>query len=244
MKSYVYIITNNVNSKKYVGKSNNPKQRWRHHVYYAARGVKTYLAQALNAYGPESFTFEIVSEWSTEDEAFSEETRLIVELQTNNRDKGYNLNEGGEGGRNPSQETREKIGNANRGRTLSVEARQKISEAAKKRSSKIAELARQRFKGCKLSEEHKEKLRVTSAHIKRANTFSEDARYRMGTTNRGKHLSEEHKRKIGDACRGKKRSEETRQKMRKQRTPEQRERCRIAALKRWEKKRNEQNNQD
>ena len=70
--------------------------------------------------------------------------------------------------------------------------------------------------------------------------FSEEARFKQGATNRGKHLSEEHRKKIGKSSKGRKLSEETRAKMRKPRTPEQKERYKQAALKRWERKQNEQ----
>lgn len=66
----------------------------------------------------------------------------------------------------------------------------------------------------------------------------EASRWKQGATNRGKPLSPEHRKNIGESGTGRKHTEATLQKLRsKTRTSEQKERYRLAALKRWERQR-------
>jgi hypothetical protein len=82
-------------------------------------------------YGAQNFKFEIVAECSSEEEAFELEKKFIVEWQTTDRSKGYNMNEGGCGGINPTPEVREKIGARHRGKKISDKQKEMISKVHK-----------------------------------------------------------------------------------------------------------------
>jgi len=200
----------------------------------------------LQKHGVDAFEFAIVSEWPSPEEACLEEIRLIAELNSLSTGNGYNLNGGGFGGVSPILEVRQKIGNANKGRVFSSEARKKISDAAKRHGAEIAERVRKRFLGSDLSDEHKAKLSsVASGKIRGSYKLSDEARFKQGATNRGKNLSKDHREKISNALKGKKITDDVREKLRgKTRTPEQRERYRLAALKRWKKHRENQPNKE
>jgi group I intron endonuclease len=131
MKSFVYCITNTINGKRYVGKSNDPKQRFGAHLYAAERGDETRLYRAIRKYGPDKFEMTIISEHESEADAFSAEHSLVLEWRTHL--VGYNMNEGGEGSFSPSDETREKKRRSAMGRVQSEETRRKISETRKAR---------------------------------------------------------------------------------------------------------------
>jgi group I intron endonuclease len=108
--SYVYCITNNVDGKKYVGKSNNPFGRLNRHVISSKAGTpKSYVARAIKLYGIDQFTFDILGEYSTEEEAYEYETKFILEFKSNDSTHGYNLTVGGQGIKSPSDETRLKM---------------------------------------------------------------------------------------------------------------------------------------
>jgi group I intron endonuclease len=115
MKAYIYLITNLINDKVYVGKSINPDERWRHHKNIAAGGKEKYPKEfssihgAIRKYGEDNFGLKIVEEFDTEDEAYRAETRWIISLVSNDRSKGYNLNLGGKGGIQPTEEVRQKL---------------------------------------------------------------------------------------------------------------------------------------
>jgi group I intron endonuclease len=115
----VYRITNKVNGKCYIGKSVDPSCRWGEHVWVSKHpGHKKFSAihAALAKYGVDSFTFEVVQACASEQEAFEQETYWIRAHHANDRKHGYNLNEGGLGGKNPSLEVRRKRAEKMKGR--------------------------------------------------------------------------------------------------------------------------------
>ena len=86
-------------------------------------------------------------------------------------------------GKHHSEESRNKISEANKGKCLSAETRKKLSEANK---------------GKHLSAETRKKLSETN----KGKHFSEESCKKMSEAKKGKHLSEEHKRKIGYVTKG------------------------------------------
>ena len=108
---YIYLRTNTVNGKQYVGQSTTRRfkkrqKEWNNlNIPYA--GVVINNARAK--YGLDAFDFEILKE--CEDEELDQwETYYIKELNTK-APYGYNMTDGGEGmnGYSPSEETRKKM---------------------------------------------------------------------------------------------------------------------------------------
>jgi group I intron endonuclease len=106
---YVYLITNLVNGKKYVGCTIAPiKRRWGEHLSVARRGGRGPLHAAIRKYGPNSFTIEAVRTiLGTHDDLMSAEIRCIASYGTLSP-SGYNLTAGGEGVDYTLQEVRER----------------------------------------------------------------------------------------------------------------------------------------
>ena len=89
----IYKITNKINGKVYIGQTIHPDRRWMEHKQKARHGQDKYLVHlAMNKYGEQNFTFEII-EW-TEDYN-NEEKRLIKEYNSITPN-GYNISEGGD----------------------------------------------------------------------------------------------------------------------------------------------------
>lgn len=91
----VYIHTNKINGKRYVGQTingNNINKRWSNGL-----GYKTCTAfyRAIQKYGWDSFEHEIVASNLTKEEANNFEIILINKLNTNNQKFGYNISKGG-----------------------------------------------------------------------------------------------------------------------------------------------------
>lgn len=102
----VYIHTNKINGKMYIGQTvngNNPKKRWANGMGYK---TQKYFWKAIQKYGWDNFEHEIVASNLTKEEADRFEVLLIQKLNTANREFGYNVALGGGGtlGRHPSQE--------------------------------------------------------------------------------------------------------------------------------------------
>lgn len=85
----IYIITNNLNGKRYIGKTTQPlEKRWYQHCKNAEYGKDTYLYKAMRKYGADCFTCEYLA-----DGLDDEEVLLIEKLSPE-----YNMTSGGDGG--------------------------------------------------------------------------------------------------------------------------------------------------
>ena len=140
----LYVITNLVNGKQYVGIAVDFERRCREHI--SGHGSKI-VCQAIQKYGIDNLTFEV---WYEGDEQWIKalEHRAILALGTC-APSGYNLTFGGEGslGWRASEETRRKMSEAHKGKRLgshSEETRRKISEARKGKKCSPEEAARLR----------------------------------------------------------------------------------------------------
>lgn len=167
----IYLRTNKVNGKKYVGQAVDIEQRqrtWKSINHYAGKAIYN----ARNKYGIDAFDFEILKE--CEDEELNKwEMYYIKELNTK-VPNGYNMTDGGEAswikGKHLSEEHKRKIGDGNKGKKRSEESKRKWSEA---------------HKGKHLSEEHKKKI---SERMK-GRKPSEEAIRKSVEAHKGKKLS-------------------------------------------------------
>lgn len=96
MEYTIYVITNEVNGKEYVGvTSQGVEHRWAQHKSSAQRGVETHLYNAMRKYGAEGFLIQSVEHAEAQDKAFDLEKQWIADLDTYHG-QGYNMSEGGE----------------------------------------------------------------------------------------------------------------------------------------------------
>lgn len=208
----IYKATNKINGKAYIGYTNYWPLRKQVHHNKANRGGE-YFHNALAKYGEENFEWMVLLDGATLDD----EIQLIEEHQTYwEYGKGYNLTRGGEGklGYKTSEETKRKISEAHKGKVVSDEV---IS-----------------------------RLRL-NAHRMKMDGHTEEAKAKISAAFKGKSKSESHKKAISEGHAAKKatgayyQSPEYKAKMSnslkgKTRTPEQKERYRLAAIKRWQSK--------
>lgn len=123
---YKYIVYKHISpsNKIYIGITcRTPEKRW-----INGNGYKhnLYFTNSIKLYGWNSFTHEVLFENLTKDDAENLEILLISKYKSNMREFGYNLTAGG-GGRNSykhSEETKIKIGNANRGNVHTEEQKE------------------------------------------------------------------------------------------------------------------------
>jgi group I intron endonuclease len=135
---YVYKITNLVNGKLYVGKSNfhTKISRWQKHLWLASGHAKSkgrsVIHRAISKYGKENFSFEILDTTDSEQQVFHLEKCWIGQFKDSNYEL-YNLTDGGEGcyGRAMSADTRKKIGLIHKGKVLTKEHRKILSLSLK-----------------------------------------------------------------------------------------------------------------
>ena len=131
---YVYLITNTINSKLYVGiTTRSMDERFREHKY-DHKYSKSHLYRAMRKYGFDNFLFSIIEEVksSSLDSLASTLFRLeryYIDLYDTYKN-GYNSTLGGDGcvGFHLSEEAKKKISRIHKGKTISDEHRKKISE--------------------------------------------------------------------------------------------------------------------
>jgi group I intron endonuclease len=116
----VYLVTNKVNGKRYVGwTSKSLEVRWRQHSRRHSNCFA--LHNAINKYGVESFTIEVLFTVPTKELATELEIEHIKIYNTISPN-GYNLTSGGEGVAGDCEEVRRKKSLANIGNKHAVGA--------------------------------------------------------------------------------------------------------------------------
>jgi len=142
----IYKIINQINGKIYVGKTTLPiEKRLKRHFYLADKKVNRYLYDAINKYSKENFIIELIEECEY-NLANEREIYYINLYKSNNKEFGYNMTIGGDGGKMP-EESLQKMILKKTGIKMSEETKRKISEANK---GKIPHI---------MTEECKEKIR-------------------------------------------------------------------------------------
>lgn len=105
---YIYVITNKLNNKSYVGQTNDPKYRFKcHKTNYKYKYKSNAIYGAFLKHGLENFTFQIIEELNTREETNEAEIFYIQYFQTL-APNGYNLSLGGKAS-SPTPQTRKKI---------------------------------------------------------------------------------------------------------------------------------------
>ena len=89
---YVYLITNSVNDKKYVGvTTRGVAERFKEHC-----SADSYLGKAIRKHGKNCFAAVVIDEANSKEDLFRKETQWIERLGAFGK-AGYNLTHGGEG---------------------------------------------------------------------------------------------------------------------------------------------------
>ena len=183
----VYIHTNKINSKAYIGiTSRNIIRRWGSNGNGYKQDDNPVFYNAIQKYGWDNFEHIVWADNLSEKEAKEWEIRLIAIFKTNcrkykNPELGYNMNDGGDG---------------NSGHVLSAESRKKISDHH-----------------ADVTGENNPMYGKVSAM--RGKTHNIETKKRLSEINKGKVLSEETKQKLRETHLGKKATEETKEKLRK-----------------------------
>lgn len=139
---YVYLTTNLLNGKQYVGQHLSDG----FDKYYKGSGIA--ITNAINKYGWDNFTCEVL-QWCTTQTQLNEVEDNCIRLYGTMVPNGYNLKGGGANGKY-SKESRKKMSEAKKDKTPTEETRKKMSEAQKNRFQNPEERK-------KLSEAHKDK---------------------------------------------------------------------------------------
>lgn len=204
----VYVHTNKINGKKYVGiTSRKPEDRWDYGCGY--RG-QVYFYRAIQKYGWDNFKHEVLLTNETKEYACAAEKCLIKAYASNNPKYGYNLSSGGEAGAAGipwSEERRKALSDKFKGRKLSDEWKEKIrkaktgthaSEETKKKLSEQKQGELNNFYGKRHSDESKKKMSDAKVGKPATEKQLEGLKLGRGTT----YWTEETYQKLSESKRG------------------------------------------
>src|SRR5271163_2436279 len=127
MTAGIYMLTNKVNGKQYIGQSWNIEDRWYNHKVQRRQSA---ISGAIEKHGWDNFDKRILIVAGSQEDLDLYEIKCI-ELYGSVAPGGYNLTFGGSGGSYHTDDTKEKIGAAQRGKTVSEATRAKLSAARK-----------------------------------------------------------------------------------------------------------------
>lgn len=180
---YIYEIYFPINGKRYVGQTTNLEVRKNKYKNYNCKRQRRIYA-ALIKHGWENTIFSVLYECHSLAEMNLLEEMTICEYDLLNREKGYNIEAGGQR-RIVSQETREKLRALSTGRKHSDETKEKL---------------RQMNLGKKLSEEHCRKM----LEARKGYKHSEESKKKIGEAGKGRIKSDEERAKLSKSLKGRK----------------------------------------
>jgi group I intron endonuclease len=185
---YVYMITNLVNNKIYIGQTVDFERRKRRHINdsFNENRIKYPINKAIKKHGVDNFKFEIIEITDTYEDVKVAEIYWIAYYGSKNRKVGYNLTDGGDGtiGHTMSDEMKKKMSDLFTGRPMPEKTRLAVIKANT---------------GKKFTDEHKDK-------IGEAQKGNKNHRF-------GKKNSEEQKKAVSIAQSGRMVSDITKQKL-------------------------------
>jgi group I intron endonuclease len=121
--AYVYIITNKINGRKYIGSSRKSQVDL---DYYGSGKV---IKNALKKYGKENFQRDIL--WEGKGDARNIETYFLEKIDAANNPLYYNMTNDARGNNLHKEETKKTVSEKLTGRKFSKEICEKISKAKK-----------------------------------------------------------------------------------------------------------------
>ena len=177
----IYLITNRITGKQYVGQTiNTIQRRWREYCYEAKRGCRFALHLAIQKYGKENFTVEQIDVACDRDELDRKE-QFWMEYYNTLTPNGYNLQTGG-GHHTVSEETRKRMSEAaGRGENHHWYGRHHTDE--------VKERIRQAHLGRKFTKEHCEnmgKVRKGEKNWNYGRKWSDDVKKKMSEARIGR----------------------------------------------------------
>lgn len=114
------------NGKRYIGVTS-----WKPELRWGTNGCNyknPYMINAIKKYGWDNITHEIVAKNLTVDQASQMEIELIQKYNSADKRYGYNISLGGIESKICSEQTKEKLRQANLGKIMSEESKKKISD--------------------------------------------------------------------------------------------------------------------
>jgi group I intron endonuclease len=188
MTNYIVYKHTSPCGKVYIGiTSQEPHKRWNGGSGYLNND---YFMKAIKKHGWNNFEHVVLYQGLTKAEAESKEIELIAFYKSDQRKFGYNIQHGGNSIGKHSEETKKKIGIANKGNPSWIAGKHHSTET----KTKLSEI----HQGATMPDEVKKKISEAHKGVK----LTKDHVEKIANANRGKKRSDEQKAHISCALKG------------------------------------------
>ena len=187
MAGTIYLVTNNLNGKQYVGQTIVATEK---------RGHGQLVTAAYRKCGKENFDYMPICSNINNRATLNFIERFWIKVMDCRVPNGYNIEHGGSSKDKVSDETREKLRIANTGQKHNPQHIAKVSEALRNRSPEVKQKAGDKLKG------RKRPSHIGEA-VKKAHTgkiVSVETKAKIAEFNKGKIVSEETRLKLSQAA--------------------------------------------
>ncbi len=199
-QSGVYLITNTLNNKVYVGISTDLKFRLKTHIHKLCKNKhhNYHLQNSFNTYGIDNFTIQIIEFTENNDKILLQRESYYQALyKATSDDFGYNITKTNiDGSIRHSEESKRKISLAHKGRPKTEETREKLRLASfgkpgYKHNEEHKKYMSDIMKNRVISEETRQKISAAKIGIpsplkgKKSKSPSEETRLKMSITRKG-----------------------------------------------------------
>jgi len=186
MAGTIYLVTNNLNGKQYVGQTTTGDRR----------GHGTLVTKAYKKYGKENFDYEAICSGLDNQPIIDFAERFWVNVMGSRIPNGYNIEFGGAKRNQLAPETIAKMKVAQLGWKRSPEAIEKVSEALRNRSPELKKQIGDKLRGKKRPPEVVEKIKVAQI----GKFVSEETKAKIRLARSKQVITEETKRKLSEAA--------------------------------------------
>jgi hypothetical protein len=187
MAGTVYLVTNNLNGKQYVGQTTIVNNKVGHGKLCIA---------AYRKYGKENFTYEHICSKINNRLTLNFIERFWIKTMNSRLPNGYNIEHGGSNKDRISEETRKKLSIAKLGKKQSPEHIAKVVEALKNRSQEVKQKSGNKLRGRK--RDPAIALKVAAKQI--GKFVSEETKAKIKEARSRQVITKEHKQKLSDAA--------------------------------------------
>lgn len=180
----IYLVTNKINGKKYIGQTTRSLQiRWAEH--YKGKHPNSVLYLAVQKYGRENFVVEVISTACSVDELNNLEQIYIKQYDTL-APNGYNLTTGGLNAL-CSDEARLRMSQGRIGMKLSETHKANIVKHLKGRP--VSDETKKKLHESNLNKKRSDVTRQRMSEAKKGSVFSALTRQRMSESHKGKKVT-------------------------------------------------------
>ena len=184
MNAHIYIVTNKINNKQYVGQTICSSNK---------RGHGTIITEAYRKYKMNNFTYQIIVSNITNKKMLNYLERFWIKALNTQAPNGYNIENGGSDCGKVSQITKEKLRQLNLGKKHTKETKEKLRQLNLGKNNAMY--------GKKHTEETKSKIGKKSlgrTHIVTEETKEKIRQTKIGSKNPmyGKPITDEHRAKL------------------------------------------------